>query len=242
MGIAVTRQSVWAMSFALAAALLLSARARADRQSFPAPPLVAPRDFSPPRHSPWSDPSPELIEAMQAARKGGELVKVGRTEVAIEAFRQSALRSPRMSNPYVALVRAIHARMLAQALIWQRRNEGARDLLDGFARTIPLGDRRFADAIVQIIDVRLYLAAEDHDVKTALRLLNERRLTRRNAGCPSGPYFPEVLAPLHHDRRVATILRRMGCSPVVLDQLDELAARPMGTSLVDKGLPARPRQ
>lgn len=189
------------------------------------------------RPSPWDSPSPELTRAVQSAKRSEDLLKVRDVDGAIVEFKIAALQRSRISDAHVAFIHSVHARMIASELIWQHRAGDAGALLDSLAKLVPADASDFRDAILQTSDVRLYIAAESNDAPKALELLKERRAASRRPACPDQPYFPQVIAPLHHDARIAAILSEMGCQDAILAQLDDLAGKPIGASEVDRGLP-----
>lgn len=192
-----------------------------------------------PKPSAWDDLSPNLKNAMLSAQRSEELLKSGKIEAAIAEFKGAALQGVPVADGREAFVHSTHARMIASELIWQHRARDAEPLLDALAATIPSDAPEFWEAILQTNDVRLYIAAESNDVKKALELLGERRAISKQSSCPDRPYFPQVIAPLHHDVRIAAVLGEMGCQDAVLEQLDDIASKPMGASSFERGLPPR---
>lgn len=192
-----------------------------------------------PKPSAWDNLSPNLTNAMQSAQRSEGLLKLGQFEAAIAEFKGEALQGTPISDGRVAFVHSIHARMIASELIWQHRARDAETLLDALAATISSENPEFWEAILQTNDVRLYIAAESNDVKKALELLKQRRAISKQPSCPDQPYFPQVIAPLHHDIRIAAVLSEMGCGDAVLGQLDDLASKSMGASSFERGLPPR---
>lgn len=185
----------------------------------------------------WENLSPNLTNAMQSAKRSEGLLKSGEIEAALAEFRSAALQGTPISDGRVAFVHSIHARMIASELIWQHRARDAEPLLDALAAIMPSDAKKFWEAILQTNDVRLYIAAESNDAKKALELLGERRAISKQPSCPDQPYFPQVIAPLHHDVRIAAVLGEMGCQGAVLERLDDLASKPMGASSFERGLP-----
>jgi hypothetical protein len=97
--------------------------------------------------------------------------------------------------------------------------------------------RYFARAV----DFGLYFAAGRNDIDEVQRLLELRSsVAALPAGaCPSSALFPEVVAPTHHNPKVADRLVALGCPRDILPQLVELASRPIGADVLGVGLPPR---
>lgn len=204
-------------------------------------PATSPEPSTAPRSSPWNNPSPELTRALQSAKRSEDLLKVGDRDAAVAEFKGAALQGSRLSDAHVAFVHSVHARMIASELIWEHRAGDAGLLLDSLAELMPTEAPDFREAILQTSDVRLYIAAESNDAPKALELLEERRAASQRPDCPDQPYFPQVIAPLHHDARIATMLTEMGCQGAILEQLDDLASKSMGASQFNRGLPPHRR-
>jgi hypothetical protein len=161
-------------------------------------------------------------------------------EEAIAHFRHIVEASPERRDVYS--VNGIHLKVLALGLIYAgRRDEADRELAWFIGRAPPGEPAAYAQAVVPLNDLRLYISAGRGDIEQVLALLDARAAFggTPEAGCPSGAYFPIVVAPAHHDPRVAAKLRALGCWDSILAQLDELAARPIGDRWLG-ALPARP--
>lgn len=231
-----------ASSGGLLAAFLCCSQFAASHQISRAPvPATSPEPSTAPRSSPWNNPSPELTRALQSAKRSEDLLKVGDLDAAVAEFKGAALQGSRLSDAHVAFVHSVHARMIASELIWEHRAGDAGLLLDSLAELMPTEAPDFREAILQTSDVRLYIAAESNDAPKALELLEERRAASQRPACPDQPYFPQVIAPLHHDARIAAMLSEMGCQDAILEQLDDLASKPMGASQFNRGLPPHRR-
>ncbi|MEA3042322.1 MAG: hypothetical protein QOH47_160 [Sphingomonadales bacterium] len=206
--------------------------------SVPLPPAVPPP--APPR-APGPRWSEEMVAAFTAAREGERLMAAGQVDEAIQGFRRAVAAAP-AGDARVHAVNGLHARMVGFLLIRAgRRDEADRELAWFLDRPRPGDPLADANVFLRLIDLRLYIRAGRGDISEVLALLESRKAFRGSphAGCPEGPWFPDVVAPAHHDPRVAAALREQGCWDSIIAQLDEHAARPIGGNRFDF-LPPRP--
>ncbi len=221
---------------ALPFCLMVVSASVSAQQAYPVPvPRVPPSPPQPPQPS----ASPEIIAAYRAGQEGARLAMQGRFEEAIAHFRQTVETSPAGSEIY--LLNSFHLRALVMPLIRANRLDEADHELAWFLDRAPSRNGPYASALLRFIDLRLYIQAGHGNVDQVLALLDTRALflDSPSARCPAQSYFPEVVAPLHHDPRIAAKLRALGCSDVVIAQLDDVASRPIGAEIHDPGLPPR---
>jgi hypothetical protein len=201
------------------------------RTPIPVPPLMPP---SPPP-APRPPPRPEEVAAFRAAAESERLLLAGQADEAIANFRRAVVSSP-ADDPRLYAIHGLHARVIGFILIRAgRRDEADRELAWFLDRPRPGEPLVHADMVLRLIDLRLYIQAGRGDIDEVLVLLESRKAFRGSLhfGCPSGPWFPDVVAPAHHDPRVAAALRELGCFPEIIAQLDEHAARPIGGNRFD---------
>lgn len=198
--------------------------------SVPLPPALPPSPPPPP-----VPPPPEAVAAFRAAVESERLLLAGQADEAIANFRRAVASSP-ADDARVHAVNGFHARMVGVRLIRAgRRDEADRELAWFLDRPRPGDSLATAEVFLRLIDLRLYVQAGRGDIGAVLALLESRKAFRGSphAGCPTDPWFPDVVAPAHHDPRVAAALREQGCWDSIIAQLDEHAARPIGGSRFD---------
>lgn len=138
------------------------------------------------------------------------------------------------------MANAMHLAIIGFALIGAGREDDADRLLARFIARSPrervLGSAYFTQTL---FDLRLYIHTGRGNVAEVLRLLDARP-SSRGSSCHSAVrnMFPDVVAPLHRDPRVAAKLRALGCSERAIARLDTLT-EPLGASPFSPRLPPR---
>jgi hypothetical protein len=221
----------------------------ADAQPVAAPPppepVPAPYVVVPPPPPPGPYVPPELAAARQRAFEGAmsanRLVSRGQFDEAIANFRRMD-RGRYRDHGAVYWSNAFHLDIVARGLIRAGRLDLADRLMASFlGRPSPAFLQDHSNFTQPLFDMRLYIHAGRGDVATVLRLLDARPVGDRERGCYTGHrrLFPQVVAPLHHDPRVAAKLRALNCPDDLIARLDDLASRPIGDRPYDPGLPPR---
>lgn len=188
---------------------------------------------------------PEVAAALRDARATEALLGAGRYDEAVANYRTAVAPPPAGEIAGVVSIRMVHLAMLSSMLILRDRDADADSLLENFLASPPAAARDGnLEALLDLVDRRIYIASGRGDAEAVAALLQQRAALRPSASplaCVDPPFMPDVVAPMHHDRRVLAALRRLGCDDDIIEQIDRLAQEPIATAIPLPAPGRRPR-